>query len=320
VTALGAALAAPWLGRELLEGVADLGRAPGNWLAAPEGVDAVPSWPFTARRNEVWLALAALGLVVGLARRRFAALAIASVGVLAAAAARPDLLRLPTSWLLPPFSLAISLFVPVALGIGLLFDACLDRLAPALGVRRTRASAAAVTIAVSLLAATQVRGLLNPATVIAERADIEAAAWIATHTPLDARFLVSTAHWHLGTYRGLDGGYWLPVLAGRSASVPPALYPYGDQDVTREITRASQMASKGDALTNAEISELVRLVGADFVYVGPAASGVSGKLSAERLARHPGLVEVYARDGVHVYRVVADSTRSGASSAAESAP
>jgi acyl carrier protein len=51
-------------------------------------------------------------------------------------------------------------------------------------------------------------------------ADLAAADWVRRSTPQGAHFLVGTTDWQLGTYRGIDGGYWLPLLAGRSSSDP----------------------------------------------------------------------------------------------------
>jgi hypothetical protein len=145
------------------------------------------------------------------------------------------------------------------------------------------------------------RDVLNPATVIVKAPDIAATAWIERYTPTSARFLVSTAPWHLGTYRGLDGGYWLPVLAHRQASIPAALYPYGDPGDVREITASAERASMGDAMSDVELDALMTRIGADYVYVGPASAGIAGALSAERLGRDPQLDEIYSQGGAHVF-------------------
>jgi len=301
VAAGGAALALPWLAGTLGGGARAMAAASPGWLRGPPGVDEVPGWLFSARNNAFWIGLAVRGLLLGLVRRVALAGGVAAFLTLAALLVRPDWLGLPHSWVLPPFSLAISLYLPVALGVGLLADAGLALLGPVVGPARGRRGACAVAVALAVAGMVASRDILNPATVLVQPADVAAATWVERNTAPDARFLVSTAHWHLGTHRGLDGGYWLPLLARRQASVPPALYPYGDPEVVRRIDRLSALAASGDALSDAELMDLMRQLDATHVYVGPAAVGAAGKLSAERLRRVAGLVEVYARDGAHVF-------------------
>lgn len=145
------------------------------------------------------------------------------------------------------------------------------------------------------------RSIVNAATIIARAPDLAAGAWLRANSPPGAGVLVASSHWHLGSYRGLDGGYWLPLTAGRAASIPGVLYVYGTPDTVRAIGALNAEISRGDALADAEILALMDRAGADYVYVGPEGAGAPGKLSAERLRRHPGLVEVYARDGVAIF-------------------
>lgn len=299
---VAAVLAGPWLVSDLVGGARALADASPGWLAPPEGVAAVPAWLFTTHTNALWIGLAVRGVAIGLARQRAAAAGVAATLGLAVLAVRPGLLGLPESWVLTPFSLAIALYLPVALGVALLVDAALD-LAPA-GPARRRAGrwALPVVLVVAAAGAVETRDILNPATAIARPADLEAARWVAENTPADARFLVSTTHWHLGTYRGLDGGYWLPVLAGRAASIPPALYPYGPPARVREIDAVAAEAARGEQLAPAELSALMDRVGADHVYVGPASEGEPGRLGPAYLREMPFLEELYAADGVHVFR------------------
>jgi hypothetical protein len=297
------AAAAPWLAGPLADGVRALSSASPGWAAVQPGAEYVPSWLFTARGSAVWMVVACTGLLVGLARRRLLACGTLAYLLAAAVAVNGSWAGLPESWMLPPFSLAIGLYLPVAVGAALLAELVLDRgrLARDAALWR-RASEILVVLGVTagVLAS---RNIMNRDTVIAQPADLTAATWIRAHTAQDARFLVGTAHWHLGTYRGLDGGYWLPLLAGRSASVPPALYPFGQPAIVAEITATCRVAAEGDALADDEILALLQRLDADYVYVGPASEGRASAFSAQRLRSVPGLREVYGEGGVHVFRL-----------------
>lgn len=389
----GGVLVLPWLARNLAGGVAALASASPTWYRGPaetvEAVSQVPDWLFTQGSNGLWIRLAIVGTLLGLARRRPAAFGLAAWMALAYLAVRPGWLGLSTSWMLPPFSLVISLYIPVAIGVGLLADALAAIVGKAVAAARREAApgdaatiqateegvnpidiggrrntgapddvdgtvynkdrggtdlggdvqgsaatgrtvsgsddsgadagpalrrrlgdawgryvaaiAALAVLGLGLAGASQLRSVINPATIIVQAADVAAADWIRGHSPPDARFLVSTTHWHLGTYRGLDGGYWLPILAGRATTMPAALYTYGDPAEVRAATAIAETAAKGDGLSDTEIDALLERTGADYVYVGPTAAGQPGKLSAERLRRHSGLVERYGRNGAFVF-------------------
>jgi len=402
----GGALVAPWLVRNFASGVRTLAASSPTWYRGSaetvETVSQVQDWLWTQGTNGFWIRLAIAGTAVALARRSPAALGVALASGLAALAVWPHVLGLPTSWMLPPFSLAISLFLPVAIGVGLLYDVVAESLmaeskgtgtigagstgsgtigtespgaepvvapwlaplltsgprhtllavtalalivagaweargevsplagagwslvAQAAGIaflivagrgsprpdgagpprpgRYAEAAALAAIVALAGAGAWRMREVINPGTLIALPADLPAAAWVRANTPPEARFLVSTAHWHLGTYRGIDGGYWLPILAGRETSIPAALYGYGRPEDVEAISAIAKVAERGDDLADAELSDLMDRAGAGYVYVGPAAADNASKLSAARLRRHPGLVEVYAEDGAHVFK------------------
>jgi hypothetical protein len=303
VGAVGAAATGPWLLGDLLGGARALAAAGATWFGGPTGVADVPSWLFTTGLNAPVLVLAVQGVFVGLVRRRGAALLVLAWLAGALVVVFPDRLGVAASWTLPPFALAISLWLPAAMGIAFLTDAALDLAGSGDAARRARRALALVAVTVAVLGARQLGSVVNPETVIATPADVAAAAWVRTHTPPEARFLVSTAHWHLGTYRGLDGGYWLPLLAERDVSIPASFYTFADPAYAAEVTAVAEEAARGDDLSDGEIVGLMARVGAEYVYLGPAASGVAGKLSADRLRRIRRLEEVYDADGVHVWRL-----------------
>ncbi|MFN8424089.1 MAG: DUF6541 family protein [Anaerolineae bacterium] len=307
--ALALALVGPWLIRHLLPGIRHLEAAAAGWYRGPSGIERIEAWQLTIDQNAFWLALAAAGIVWSMILSRPAAVAVGTWLVLAVVAVSPPLVGLPRTWMLPPSALLISLFVPVAIGLALFVECCAD------GARRFARRPEVVPWAVALGAVAALAigpalgpplgvvvrsDVVNPDTVLLTGADIEAMTWVRASTPEGARFLVGTAHWQFDTYRGTDGGYWLPLLAGRQTNVPAALYTYGEPASVRAITALCARVADGDTLGIAELTAAMSDAGADYIYVGALQRPGRG-FSADRLRKQPDLVQVYARNGVTIF-------------------
>lgn len=296
--ALAGVLAAPWLLRHLWPGVRHLQQAAAGWAVGPAGVERIEVWPLTIAQNALWLGVGAGGLVWSLGRRSPIAAAVAAWLALAVAAVAGPFVGLPRSWMLPPSALVISAFMPVALGVALAADCGLA------AARRHRARLAPLVALAAVAAAWQAapgqRSVVNPDTVLLAPADLVAMDWVTAATAPTATFLIGTTHWQFDTYRGVDGGYWLPLLAQRRTTVPPALYVYGAPDDVRRVGALAATAARGDALSATELSRLMDDAGADHVYVGAQAPSGRG-FSVDRLRRQPDLRQVYGRDGVAIF-------------------
>jgi len=103
------------------------------------------------------------------------------------------------------------------------------------------------------------------------RQDMAALDWIQSNTPPDARFLINSFFAYGGTaVVGSDGGWWLPLLAGRANTVPPLTYsleqgndpqyPYKVNAFARQIQGADMDAS--------EVRRLLREQGVTHIYIG----------------------------------------------------
>jgi len=309
VVAMSLLLAAPWLARNLLGGIQTLRAASDTWYASPAEVDSVPEWLFTVGANTLWLRLGALGLLVGLWRRRpgawLAAACVAAMTLLAS----PTLTGLPPSWMLPRFAVAIGAWLPVAVGVAFLVDGLVD-LVLWLGARRSWVGqpgrvltlAAAGVVAVTILGAWSMRQVVNRSLILAQAADVRAMAWVRQHTAADARFMVRSAEWQLGTYRGLDGGYWLPLLAARATTMPAVFYNYGERDYGLQVAATARDVAAAGNLSDRDLLALMQTTGSDYVYLGPVTTDHEGTLTPDRLGRVPGLERVYDVDGVTIFR------------------
>lgn len=130
---------------------------------------------------------------------------------------------------------------------------------------------------------------INDETVLVKRADVAALAWIAEHTPQDARFFVNTASWGYGLYRGTDGGGWLLPTTGRWSLAPTTFYPYGmDEDTA---IRWTDWASRASKITTCGLDfwELTEEADLGYVY---AREGTGG-LQAAALSQCQGLTRLY---------------------------
>lgn len=166
---------------------------------------------------------------------------------------------------------------------------------------RWRAAAAGGIVAWALVGAWASREVLNRSLELARAADLMAAAWVRANTPIEARFLVQTGHWQLGTYRGLDGGYWLPLLAGRATSMPAVFYNYGRREYGLAVASLAREVARGDALTDQELARVMERAEASYLYLGSAADDREDTFSAARLDAVPWLRRVYDADGVVIY-------------------
>ena len=144
----------------------------------------------------------------------------------------------------------------------------------------------------------ETRDILNPVTILVEPADVKALQWVEQQTPPDARFFINSTAWFSGSYRGVDGGYWLLPYTGRFSIVPPVAYAWGNSADVLRIVDWSKRASEVKTCDEAFWS-LVDEAQLTYVYLRIGA----GSLQPEGLAACPGLIPVYAQGGVEIYQL-----------------
>lgn len=287
----GALLAAPWLARawQLGSRLAAL-QFPTAESANPAALQSTLAL-LGPLRSHLLFALAGGGLILALIRPGLRIVAVWA-GMLA-------LLALPGSPRLDPFrpdQVAITLYLPASL----LAAGALTAGGDALGrLTRPRIGTAALLLAVLGLTAWGTAStwrIVNPNTVLASSADLRALEWARAHTPADSLFFINTTLWQTGSYRGVDGGYWLPVIAGRRTILPPAMYGWGSSESIRRVNQAVSRASQVSEC-NADFDALQAELGFTHIYIK---EGV-GQLQPAGLIDCPGLQLIYERDGVAIY-------------------
>ncbi|HEX6288570.1 MAG TPA: hypothetical protein VFZ66_05230 [Herpetosiphonaceae bacterium] len=306
VGGLAALIVAPWVLEMLRRVLIPYAVAPSGLTGSGDynGID----WALlNYGNNRVLYGLAGLGTLLALLAWRLRVIATAAwIGILFLLA-NPAIVGLPSSWFINNHSVIIMLFLPVsvlvAYGVNQLAWWLL-RVMP--GARRlwTRYALAAGFVGIAVFGTWQLRSVVNQATVLVRPADIDALAWAAENTPQDARFLVNSAFWLNGAYRGTDGGWWLLPIAGRWVTAPPALYVYGKPEYRQAVEALNRRISEVKIDQPEQLKQLVRDERISHVYVG---GNQSGPIKADMLFGDPMFTPIYDANGVTIFAVRATS-------------
>jgi hypothetical protein len=194
-------------------------------------------------------------------------------------------------------TLCIPLAVAAAYALAALVALACQR-APRAGV----VGGAVVALVGTAVGAWQLQALVTPANALVAPADLAAAAWLRANTPPDARVAVSATifPWAPDYVVGVDGGYWLPLLAGRATTLLPMLYA-GERGADPAAVRDTISVARAlrDAPAAPETAALLRSLGVNYVYHG----GHVATPSLAGLAANPALRLVYQGEGPHVFLV-----------------
>ena len=252
-----------------------------------------------------WLALP-LGLGLALWLRRRGPLVVILWSVLVMLAANPAWLSLPGTGVLSNFATLIAAYIPAGLLAGFLASAVLERL-PRRGL--IPALAALLAVAAGLWGASQRLGDVDVSThSYVTRPDLRAAAWIRENTTSEARFLVDSTPAYGGTVVvGTDGGWWLPLLAGRQNTVPPLSYANelrAGSELRQQVEELARLVEERGA-TDPEVVDILRSAGVTHVYVGQRQGMVNDStpatLDPESLLESGAYQPVYHQDRVWVF-------------------
>ncbi|MFQ6059622.1 MAG: hypothetical protein ACE5MB_12165, partial [Anaerolineae bacterium] len=298
---VGLMLTLPWLLRLL----ANL-RARGTllpYLPLEAAYYALPHDLLAVPHNRELAIVAAWGLLWGLLRRERAVVIIGLWVLSLFLMANPGLLGLPHTPLVNNSALVISLFLPLAILCGYLVASLYQVLESRLDVggrSRARYALGGLIALVALWGAWSMLSIVNPVTILATRDDVAAMAWIREHTSPGAKFLINARPWQGGIYVGSDGGYWIPLLAERGTSLPPALYVFGPPEYVQRVNELARLAVSGTSLDSQEVRWLLRGEGITHVYLGTR----GGRINPQALLSSPHYRLVYVNGAVRVFEVV----------------
>jgi len=299
VCLLAVLLTLPWL-MNLARALLPLATLPSRMQGAPS-YNVVPYDLIVLRRNRELIALSIGGLLWGLYQRERAVILTALWVIIAALVANPTILGFPSTWLINNASLAISLFVPLAI-LGGYFLASLQSPTSNLQPPASNLKWLILTIVIALVALWGAGGMLaivNPSTVLATQDDVAAMDWIRRHVPSDARFLINVRHWQGGTYVGTDGGYWIPLLTGRDTILPPAIYIYGSAEYVKGINDLAEAVVAIESFDEESTRQLLEDSGVTHVYIGAR----GGSITPQMLMGSPYYWPVYSNGAVWIFQL-----------------
>jgi hypothetical protein len=246
------------------------------------------------RQSHFLLILAVAGLFFAVIRRRSRLFALWSILL--------GLFSLPWGIRLSPFRpdhAAIVLFLPVTLLGSDFFLSTAEILQRGQRARLSRGLSAIAISGLLIWGLKETRGIVNPTTVLATEADLHAIEWIEQNTPTDARFLINVAYWQDNAYRGVDGGWWIPLLSGRETLLPPVLYGWGERDYVGRVNELAKNVSQLQTCSP-EFWELVEANDVNYIYLGKNV----GSLQPSALQDCAGLTGIYAAEGVFIYQIL----------------
>jgi len=197
-----------------------------------------------------------------------------------------------------PDHAAIVLFLPVALLIAEFFISVLDWSPKIKFIHLKTIPLLIVFAALVGWGIWGTRTVINSATILATKSDLEAVTWIDDNIPEQTRFLINVSHWQYGSYRGVDGGWWITPLTGRNTILPNALYAMGESKYTNQVNALAAQVSQVDGCTN-EFWELVRSEGITHVYIKQG----QGSMQISHFENCQGVELIYEKDGVYIYRI-----------------
>ena len=173
------------------------------------------------------------------------------------------------------------------------------------------ALAAALLLAGGMWGARQRVAEISPGTyALAVRPDQRAAAWIDEHTPPEAHFLINSFFAYGGaSVVGSDGGWWLPIIAHRSTTLPPLTYvseqgpaPDYPQQVNALVAEINQ---KG--IDHPDVIALLKARRVTHVYIGQRQGEVNSPaplFTAQQLLASANFQPVYHQDRIWIFEAL----------------
>jgi len=214
--------------------------------------------------SPLWLLLL-VAVMVGLWQRRHGVLLAALWWFLLLVATNPAWLQLPGTGAISNHALFMAAYIPGGVLIGDLCGQLVAWLEPRRAGFQRLFGAAAVLLVVGV-GLGGLRSRMGDLQVfqhaLLTRPDLRAMTWIRENTPGGAVFLINSFFAYGGSaVVGSDGGWWLPLLAGRANTVPPLNYgtEQGPRPAYREwvneLTRQLQGGKVDDPATLAMLRE-----------------------------------------------------------------
>jgi hypothetical protein len=286
------------------------------------GITQGSAWESVRSDYQVWLdlfsyvskpvlALGFLGIAWALVRRRWeVAGLILWTGLLSSIVAL-RLVRLPGANLMQSFAVLIALYIPVGLSAGWLIGE------GAKIITSHWQSFGKIAIAVLLLSAItwgawKQRTIADPNFyAMVTQPDRQAMNWIREHTPKESRFLVEGFTIYGGTsVVGSDAGWWIPLLARRTNTMPPQYAMLNEAPFQAGYTKSLvNLINNLNQVSPTSFDGLKQLCefGITHVYIGQGQGNVSANRGTTQLFSPQTLLTsevfelIYHQDRVYIF-------------------
>lgn len=247
----------------------------------------------------LWV-LAVLGALWGLWRRKGMVLVLLLWMVAAFAGANLYFLNMTPLYSNTIF--IIMLYLPLVALIGYLVQEVAawgaTRWAITPGLRQ-RLALGVVLVLLGAYAVENNARMFAPENIFVREGDLQAVAWIEQEIPEDALFYIATAFWTPEVAHGLDGGYYLPLLAARQTIMPPQHYASDGSGDYRALI--NQRLRDLDAAQDADaLWRVLQQYAITHVYIGVRGTPLDPAFFA---ARPDLFVPLYEQAGVWIFQV-----------------
>ena len=227
-------------------------------------------------------------------------------------AANPQWFGLPGAGSITNFAVFIAAYLPVNILLAAALAWLINGVATVERIRFTGLPAllSVFTVALGLWGASLRLGDVDIAQhALVTRPDLHAAEWIREHTPEEAVFLVNSFFAYGGTsVVGSDAGWWLPLLARRSTTLPPLTYASerGPRPDYREWVNSLTAEILQAGIADPKVLDKLARRNVTHVYIGQQQGQVnySGpRLTAIALRDSPKFKEIYHQDRVWIFEI-----------------
>ncbi len=224
-------------------------------------------------------------------------------------ATNPEWLGLPGSGSISNFAYLIAIYIPA----GVLIADVVGQYAQVLVRTKWNGILALATVILLSLGGAweRMRDLQIARHALVTRPDIRAMAWVREHTPNEAVFLVNSFFaYGGGAVVGSDGGWWLPLLAGRANTVPPLNYTSerGPDQNYVDWVNALTAQIQAEGIEHPRTTDMLRAHRVTHIYIGQRQGRVNYEgphvLQPALLLRSGLFRLLYHQDRVWVFQVV----------------
>jgi hypothetical protein len=200
-----------------------------------------------------------------------------------------------------PITIIISLFLPLAIlivyPVALLLAKSWKHDWIVIGVIMV------LTLGVSTFGIRRMQGFITIDKTFPRVEDVQAAEWIKKNIPETALFMINTYNFSYSPKAiiGLDGGYWIPVLANRKTVVPPINTNIEYQPIGSDILGdLLELHSLNGQLSTEVAIDLLKMQGITYVYSGET----GGPINIDALLVSTAFQLVYHQGNVFIFKFV----------------